>query len=1178
MSYKDLKKQIKQITYAISQSKLSDPLNDEAVQAELSTFFFKLDRNIEQVESFYNFQLSEYERRLKRVSHAIASSQKNGAKLELDKDEYEELLGILLELRGRFRNLKWFAELNKRGFIKILKKLDKKAGTNKQVYYLSLRIFPCSFASETELLSALGQIGTLLETLPPDTGLQTPSTGYADFIAKDDAEGLMSRLISEYRLAVLAPPRVLISLLNKLALAAAFSCIDKLLACVQVLGDAADVSGRTFFHHHVIALGKQRQDEKDEQKKKGQDKDDAGLSSGITMMRDMLLRVAVAPDPEDRLVGAYGRDGVNLFDAPKGLEYVLTKLPVSMRPLLLQRDNYKRAPLHYAAQYGLKDTTGILIEHLKKWGQWDPSVLMDDPKHWGDTERLTPVHLALVGDHPLTLTVLLDLVQASLCDKSTLLLAARLRLAPLLEALLDRGADINHTEDDGETALFVLAKLNAVDCVELLLKRGANSEIAEKTFGWTPVFVAAAEGFTKVVELLLKAGAVYDKGDASGYLPMEHSSLRGHLALAEMLRPKNYDPLRLAKLGALNLGLKLNDSTSSVDKVPDHLARAHEGVREELFKEIRQGHVHSAKPVKLFGHGCLKPNEKMVLVTLGTLDLRDKLPAIQLNRVPISRVHATQLDTALSVSISCKQSSQDPVVLDLPLDDNHGSATDPIGFKIPENEPATVYFDIVPTYKYGFEPTGVLGRAVALLSTAYTSVGKDMASFHKVCTVPILELDTLEELGTVRFEMIEISAFQHANMNLDLNELYWKTLITTRVIGHRGLGKNFDTRNSLQLGENTVESFIAAASLGASYVEFDVQLTKDMVPVIYHDFLVAETGVDIPMHKLTAEQFLKLSEHRPDHEYLSARKNHNMIRRNKTFTRDHTGANIFSLDDEALLQNRKFELSFVMFEEGVDAHGKANDSSASGSTYQNQNTSSDDISSVYDERMKLTRTYKEKKFKGNSRGSSIASSFVTLEDLFKKLPESVGFNIECKYPMLSEAEKEDFEEIGIALNKWVDVVLKVIYDNKKQRNIIFSSFHPDVCIYLTLKQPSIPILFLTEAGSAFMPDARASSLQAAIRFAKKWNLLGIVSAADPIVQCPRLARIVKSNGLVCFTYGVLNNDPENARLEVEAGVDAVIVDKVLAVRKGLTGNATKSEAETSASVSTSQGSATLTSV
>lgn len=38
----------------------------------------------------------------------------------------------------------------------------------------------------------------------------------------------------------------------------------------------------------------------------------------------------------------------------------------------------------------------------------------------------------------------------------------------------------------------------------------------------------------------------------------------------------------------------------------------------------------------------------------------------------------------------------------------------------------------------------------------------------------------------------------------------------------------------------------------------DVQLTKDMVPVIYHDWTVTETGFDIPLNAITVEQFLNL--------------------------------------------------------------------------------------------------------------------------------------------------------------------------------------------------------------------------------------------------------------------------------------------------------------------------------
>ena len=68
---------------------------------------------------------------------------------------------------------------------------------------------------------------------------------------------------------------------------------------------------------------------------------------------------------------------------------------------------------------------------------------------------------------------------------------------------------------------------------------------------------------------------------------------------------------------------------------------------------------------------------------------------------------------------------------------------------------------------------------------------------------------------------------------------------------------------------------------------------------------------------------------------------------------------------------------------------------------------------------------------------------------------------------------------------------------------------------------------------------------------QKWNLLGIVSNALALIKTPRLAQVVKSMGLVCVTYGTENNEPELAKIQMRAGVDAVIVDSVLAVREGL---------------------------
>jgi glycerophosphodiester phosphodiesterase len=132
--------------------------------------------------------------------------------------------------------------------------------------------------------------------------------------------------------------------------------------------------------------------------------------------------------------------------------------------------------------------------------------------------------------------------------------------------------------------------------------------------------------------------------------------------------------------------------------------------------------------------------------------------------------------------------------------------------------------------------------------------------------------------------------------------------------------------------------------------------------------------------------------------------------------------------------------------------------------------------------------------------------------------------------MLHESEEHEMDQYAVELNSFVDTVLKTVYDLAGKRNIIFSSFNPDICLMLSFKQPSIPILFLTDAGTYPVGDIRAASLQEAIRFASRWNLLGVVSAAEPLVYCPRLVRVVKASGLVCVSYGSLNNDPKNVKV------------------------------------------------
>lgn len=71
-----------------------------------------------------------------------------------------------------------------------------------------------------------------------------------------------------------------------------------------------------------------------------------------------------------------------------------------------------------------------------------------------------------------------------------------------------------------------------------------------------------------------------------------------------------------------------------------------------------------------------------------------------------------------------------------------------------------------------------------------------------------------------------------------------------RFVGHRGMGMNH-FYNAGEYVENTEDAFKQAVACGADWLEFDVHLSKDMVPVIFHDFHIASKGVQHLVSSIT---------------------------------------------------------------------------------------------------------------------------------------------------------------------------------------------------------------------------------------------------------------------------------------------------------------------------------------
>ncbi|KAE9380344.1 GDPD-domain-containing protein [Stipitochalara longipes BDJ] len=1109
INYKGLKKLIKT---AVATAKTGrDP--------DLAEFFFSLDRNLEDVDEFYNKKFGDITRRLKLLEDRYGTSKQS---LEaLDHNEIDELRGALLDLREQLRRIRWFGEVNRRGFVKITKKLDKKVpSVCTQERYLSSKVFLRPFSTDATVNATLIPLNDWISNLGKAQNKEDAQSVHSthsikrvssrsilnlpkglldtvDQAVRNDDVPILKESLAETDLESNAPgmQQLFVNLLQRSISCRSRNSIGYLLKEIKSLDEADDINHRNCLHRLVISIGRSKSASMRNQTV------DIVNSNGSDGMR--YLSPAESPplgpgrsDLKESSLLSLEDESVQL------LAYVLDQLQPRQRPALNSKDSYGRLPLHYAAQFGFVVICELVMKYMQDWGQFNVENGIDAPE-WQDNEGLAPLHLSVIGGHPLTTQALLTgenwkghsdnkaAMRRDISKSSAVLaLATKSNFTHIVKLLVDAGVDINWQDETGETALHIAARYGNEDCARTLLEgtkdQRADFELTENTFSWTPLHVASVDGNFPIAELLVAAGASINKFDASGWTAREHAALRGHMDIARALEA--------AAMDSFSSGSGSEDSGSTAASSPP--------VMSSMEASRSQMPIRTTESVKTFGHRYLT-NESMILVSLGSMDMRKAIPAVKLDRIPIAEAHSTQLDTALSVVVSSKGAQGEPTTIDLPVQDN--ISTEPMVFTTTDVSKVKLYFDIVPTYSGSNEHK--VGRGVAILSSIKQAIGLKRMNLQGDVSVPIMSTN-LEVIGVVNFNFLVITPFSHPNMGISTEHTYWKKMSSTMLIGHRGLGKNMTSNKSLQLGENTLQSFIAAANLGANYVEFDVQLTKDHVPVIYHDFLVSETGIDAPVHTLTLEQFLHVNDVTPRASRPPSPPSNTKLNVVRGMDRQRSLSLGHELPD--------FDMA---------------------------------------EKMKHTRDFKQKGFKANSRGNFIQAPFTTLEEMFLKIPENVGFNIEMKYPMLHETEEQEMDTYAVELNSFVDTVLMKVYDLGKERKIIFSSFNPDICLLLSFKQPSIPILFLTDAGINPVGDIRASSLQEAIRFASRWNLLGIVCAAEPFCNSPRLVKVVKESGLVCVSYGALNNNPEKVQQQVEEGIDAVIVDSVLKIRNGLTKNA-----------------------
>ncbi|XP_071722034.1 glycerophosphodiester phosphodiesterase GDPD1, chloroplastic-like [Rutidosis leptorrhynchoides] len=280
------------------------------------------------------------------------------------------------------------------------------------------------------------------------------------------------------------------------------------------------------------------------------------------------------------------------------------------------------------------------------------------------------------------------------------------------------------------------------------------------------------------------------------------------------------------------------------------------------------------------------------------------------------------------------------------------------------------------------------------------------------------------------------------------------------VIGHRGSGMNMlqsaDERMK-SIKENSILSFNAAAKLPLDFIEFDVQVTKDDCPIIFHDNFILSQHKDSIMERRVTDLTLA--------EFLSYGPQENPANAGKPLFRKTKDGRIFEWKVEK------------------DDH------------------------------------------------------VCTLLEVFQKVDRSVGFNVELKFDDSILYKEEQLTHI-------LHQILRVVYENVKERPIIFSSFQPDAALLMRKLQNTYPVFFLTNGGTEIYMDVRRNSLEEATKLCLDGGLQGIVCEVRSIFRNPTAVVTIKDSNLSLITYGQMNNVPEVAYAQHRMGIEGVIVDLV----------------------------------
>ena len=539
----------------------------------------------------------------------------------------------------------------------------------------------------------------------------------------------------------------------------------------------------------------------------------ASVIGNLNVLKDWLSRLRGAPDARERFTRAF------LTAIAEASEEALTTLLQSgMVDLQAEDEINERNCLHEAAIYGRSFVLEIGLR-----SNVDPARV--------DVYGRTPLHYACIHGHVSMVTMIIK-SKSGIIDYldhdnfTPLIHAVAHHKIACAEQLLAHGVRVDPKNDSDHVPLNLACQYGSVEIVKLLLQKqakilpdaeglfpqhlvarsgqspdillmlehyGADLDQRDKLYQWTPLFHAASEGRVDCIRVLLQRGVDVQILDEKHLSAMYYAAWEGNLQCIRLLNSTHQ--------GVLNFPRPIKHPLiSPLPRSSELQSQDADGIPDLSLPP-------PIIPLRRYGHNFLD-SKTFIQLSFGAV-CSDAIVFYHNSKYPAARL-----------TISSKSSDVIPRNVMLPIQEDSKNVV----FQIDNLDSFAIDFDVFPTF----------GSKVIAKSVALPSLFTAIASSCGQCCLPLLD-PRLRAIGQISFSFQVIKPFHGSPLDITHFATYWRA--TSQLDSHPS-------------------ALITGSSLSGDYVQLFVQLTSDGVPVLYPRWCVSHFGIDIPIGRISYQQYL----------------------------------------------------------------------------------------------------------------------------------------------------------------------------------------------------------------------------------------------------------------------------------------------------------------------------------